>query len=105
MPSDQQRIKKLREEIERHNELYYAQAKPEISDQEYDKLMKELTELESAHPELLTPDSPSQRVGGRPIEGFATVVHAVRMMSIDNTYDEADVRAFDTRVHKGLEDG
>jgi DNA ligase (NAD+) len=101
----EQRIKKLRAEIERHNHLYYADAKPEISDQEFDRLMRELIELETANPALLTPDSPSQRVGGEPIEGFRTVEHAVPMMSIDNTYDEEDVRAFDVRVHKGLGEG
>jgi DNA ligase (NAD+) len=103
--SVEQRIKKLREEIEHHNRLYYEQAKPEISDQEYDRLMRELIDLETANPKLLTPDSPSQRVGGAPSEGFRTVEHAVPMMSIDNTYDEGEVRAFDARVKKGLGDG
>jgi len=98
----EQRLKKLREELNRHNYLYYFGAKPEISDREYDRLMAELIEMETAHPELVTPDSPSQRVGGQPIEGFATVEHAVPMMSIDNTYDEASVREFDERVRKGL---
>jgi DNA ligase (NAD+) len=98
----EQRIKKLRQEIEHHNTLYYVDAKPQISDQAYDKLMRELIDLETEHPELLTPDSPSQRVGGQPIDGFRTVEHAVPMMSIDNTYDEAEVRAFDARVRKAL---
>jgi DNA ligase (NAD+) len=97
-----QRLKHLREELNRHNHLYYVQAKPEISDREYDRLMKELTDIEATHPELKTPDSPSQRVGGEPIEGFKTVEHAVPMMSIDNTYDEAGVREFDDRVRRGL---
>jgi DNA ligase (NAD+) len=100
--SPEQRIRKLRQEIEHHNNLYYVDAKPEISDQAYDKLMRELIDLETAHPALLTPDSPSQRVGGQPIEGFRTVEHAVPMMSIDNTYEEAEVRAFDVRVRKAL---
>ncbi len=101
----QRQIQKLREEIEHHNHLYYVEAKPKISDQEFDRLMRELIELETAHPELLTPDSPSQRVGGQPIDAFRTVEHVVPMMSIDNTYDEEEVRAFDARVHKGLGDG
>jgi len=96
-------IEKLRSEIRRHDDLYYVQARPEISDQDYDKLMRRLVELETAHPELLTPDSPSQRVGGAPIEAFTQVTHAVRMMSIDNTYSEAEVRDFDERVKKLLE--
>src|SRR5437867_3214789 len=106
MPSSvQQRIEKLRKEINQHNYHYHVQAQPEISDQEYDRLLRELIELEKEHPELITPDSPSQRIGGEPIEGFKTVEHAVRMMSIDNTYDEAEVRAFDERVKKGLGGG
>ncbi|MGE5608868.1 MAG: NAD-dependent DNA ligase LigA [Bacillota bacterium] len=96
------RLNKLREELNRHNYLYYVEAKPEISDREYDRLMNELIEIETAHPELVTPDSPSKRVGGQPIEGFRTVEHAVPMMSIDNTYEEEGVRAFDERVRKGL---
>src|SRR5207244_2924918 len=96
--SIEKRISKLREELDRHNYLYYVEAKPQISDTEYDRLMRELVELEAAHPELLTPDSPSQRIGGAPIDGFETVEHAEPMMSIDNTYDEQEVRAFDERV-------
>src|ERR1700722_5138155 len=101
--SVEQKIKKLRQELERHNHLYHVEGKPQISDFDFDALMRELIELEKAHPELLTEDSPSQRVGGEPIEGFKTVEHAVPMMSIDNTYDEAEVRAFDERVHKLLD--
>ncbi|MCC7350795.1 MAG: NAD-dependent DNA ligase LigA [Phycisphaerales bacterium] len=102
--SVQQRLDHLRHELERHNRLYYVEAKPVISDQEYDRLMRELIDLESQHPELVTPDSPSQRIGGEPIEGFATVEHARRMMSIDNTYNEGELRAFDERVRKALPD-
>jgi DNA ligase (NAD+) len=98
----EQRIAKLRREIEHHNDLYYQEARPEISDQEYDALMRELIELETAHPEFAAADSPSQRVGGEPSEGFKTVTHAVPMMSIDNTYDEVEVRAFDARMRKTL---
>src|SRR5213079_824981 len=101
--SVQARMGKLRDELNHHNHLYYIDAKPEISDQEYDRLMRELIELESAHPALVTPDSPTQRVGGAPIEGFETVRHAMRMMSIDNTYNEAELRAFDDRVKRGLD--
>ena len=103
MSSPQQRIQKLRDELNHHNYLYYVEARPAVSDQEYDRLMRQLVELEKAYPELLTPDSPSQRVGGEPIDAFRSVEHAVRMMSIDNTYDEAEVRAFDARVRKGLD--
>ena len=97
-----QRIAFLRRELERHNRLYYVENKPEISDEDFDALMRELIDLETKHPELQSDDSPSKRVGGEPIAGFKTVGHAVAMMSIDNTYDEAEVRAFDERVRKGL---
>ena len=79
-----QRIEKLREELNRHNTLYYVEAKPQVSDQQYDRLMRELQELEAAHPEFASPDSPTQRVGGEPIESFRTVEHSVRMRSIEN---------------------
>jgi DNA ligase (NAD+) len=92
----------LRSEIRRHDELYYQQAHPEISDQDYDALLRKLLELEAQHPELITPDSPSQRVGGNAIDMFHTVRHAVRMMSIDNTYDETEVREFDARIRRLL---
>src|SRR5579862_6324883 len=101
--SVKQRITELRDELNHHNHLYHVLAKPEISDQEYDKLMRELIDVETAHPDLITPDSPTQRIGGEPIDGFETVTHAVRMMSIDNTYDADELRAFDTRVRKGLD--
>lgn len=101
--SPQQRIEQLRRELHRHDYLYHVLAKPEISDREYDRLMHELIELEQKHPEFASPDSPTQRVGGQPIEGFRTVEHAVRMMSIDNTYNEAELRAFDDRVRRGLD--
>ena len=102
--SASKRVDQLRRELEHHNHLYYVQAKPEISDRQYDALMQELIDLELAHPELRSPDSPTQRVGGEAIEGFTTVTHAVPMQSIDNTYDEAEVRAFDARMHKLLPD-
>lgn len=96
------RVDDLRSQIRRHEELYYVQAAPEISDADFDALMNELKALEAAHPELLTPDSPTQRVGGRPAEGFATVEHLQAMLSLDNAYNEDDLRAFDERIRKGL---
>lgn len=75
---------------------------PEISDAEFDELLRELQEIEAAHPELVTPDSPTQRVGGRPVDGFATVSHVAPMMSLDNAYAEDELRAFDERVRKGM---
>lgn len=101
---DADRAEELRQLIRHHDELYYQQAKPEISDQGYDALLRELAKLEEAYPELKTPDSPTQRVGGKPIEGFASVRHAVRMMSIDNTYSEEDLREFDRRIRRALGD-
>jgi DNA ligase (NAD+) len=99
----EQRIDTLRAEIRRHEELYHVHASPEISDEEFDRLMRELQELEAAHPDLVTPDSPTQRVGGRPVTGFATVEHMVPMLSLDNAYNEEELRAFDERVRRGLE--
>lgn len=93
----------LRHEIRRHEELYYVHANPEISDTAFDALMRELENLETEHPELLTPDSPTQRVGGRAVEAFATVEHLLPMLSLDNAYDEEELRAFDERVRRGLE--
>lgn len=100
-----ERIAQLRREIERHNYLYYVEARPEISDREFDRLMAELIELERQHPELVTPDSPSQRVGGAPISGFRKVKHEVPMLSIDNTYSAAELRKFDADVRKALGPG
>ncbi len=97
------RIEQLRAEIRRHDYLYYVLNQPEITDQQYDKLFAELKSLEEKHPELVTPDSPTQRVSERPIEGFASVRHAVPMLSMDNTYNAEELRAFDERVAKGLE--
>ncbi|MGC8638982.1 MAG: NAD-dependent DNA ligase LigA [Isosphaeraceae bacterium] len=103
--SVEQEIDQLRAEIERHNRLYYLEAAPEISDREYDRLMARLIELETEHPELVTPDSPTQRVGGAPLAEFATVTHAVPMLSIDNTYSFEEIREWDVRVRKGLSRG
>src|SRR5262245_13784741 len=96
------RIVELRRQIDRHNYLYYVDAKPEISDRDFDRLLDELQALESQHPELVTPDSPTQRVGGQPIEGFRTVKHREPMLSIDNTYNAGELREFDARVRKLL---
>ena len=96
------RIEHLRNEIRRHDYLYYVLNQPKISDRQYDKLFAELKALEEKHPELITPDSPTQRVAGKPLEGFAAVRHAVPMLSIDNTYSAEELRAFDERVRKGL---
>jgi len=97
-----QRIEKLRRELNHHNHLYHVEARPSISDREYDRLMQELIDLEAANPELATPDSPTQRVGGEVQTALKPVKHAIPMMSIDNTYNEAEVRAFDERVRKAL---
>jgi DNA ligase (NAD+) len=102
MPSLAERAAELRRVIDHHNYKYYVDAQPEISDREFDSLLQELKDLEKAHPELLTPDSPTQRVGGAPIEGFATVQHRVPMLSIDNTYNADEIREFDRRVRKLL---
>ncbi len=96
-------IESLSRELERHNRLYYVEARPEISDLEYDQLMKRLEALEAEYPELALPDSPTQKVGGTPIDGFTTIEHRVPMISIDNVYDEPALREFDARVHKLLD--
>ena len=93
-------IEKLRDQIRHHDELYYVENAPEISDREYDELLEKLQQLEAAHPELITPDSPTQRVGGRPAEGFPEVVHTRPMMSLDNSYNIDELRAFDERCQR-----
>ncbi len=102
MPNAKQDIARLREEIERHDRLYYVEGRTEISDPAYDALFTQLKALEAEHPELVTPDSPTQRVGGEPLDGFEHVAHAVPMLSIDNTYSPDELREFDGRVAKGL---
>ncbi|WP_395748717.1 NAD-dependent DNA ligase LigA [Prosthecobacter sp.] len=92
----------LSAELHRHNRLYYTEAKPEISDQQFDALLRELQDIEKTFPDLLTADSPTQRVGGAPLEGFSQITHTVRMMSLDNTYSEEELSAFFARVQKGL---
>jgi DNA ligase (NAD+) len=92
----------LTREIRRHDALYYVESRPEITDAEYDALMRRLRDLEAAHPELLSPDSPTQRVGGAPIEGFAKVAHSAPMLSIDNTYSPDELREWDASLAKLL---
>lgn len=95
-------IERLQHEIREHDHLYYVLSQPRISDQQYDALFTELKALEQANPELITRDSPTQRVSGRPLEGFTTVRHAIPMLSVDNTYNDEELRAFDERVTKQL---
>jgi DNA ligase (NAD+) len=97
------RIEQLRKEIREHDYLYYVLNQPKISDRKYDELFAELKALENENPEFVTPDSPTQRVSGRPLEGFAAARHSIPMLSIDNTYSENELRAFDQRVLKQLE--
>ena len=105
MPSPAQRAAELRQLLHHHNYLYYVAAKQEISDREFDKMLDELKKLETDHPELFTHDSPTQRVGGQPIDGFVTVRHREPMLSIDNTYNAGELREFDRRVRKLLRAG
>ncbi len=95
------RINQLRREIRHHEERYYVHDAPEISDEHFDRLLHELERLEAEHPDLVAPDSPTQRVAGRPTEGFPTVEHLAQMLSLDNAYNEEELRAFDERVRKG----
>jgi DNA ligase (NAD+) len=96
------RLDELREQINRHNYLYYAESRPEISDAEYDRLWRELVALEEKHPELVTPDSPTQRPGGRRAELFAPVEHQVAMLSLDNAMAPEDLHEFEARIKRAL---
>lgn len=98
----QKKILSLRKEIARHNRKYYEDAQPEISDQDFDALLSELMRLERLYPDLMTEDSPTQRVGGRPLKGFKTVTHGVAMLSLDNTYSAEELQDFDQRIRKTL---
>ncbi len=98
------KIEKLKGEIRGHDRKYYVEADPEIPDSEYDKLMKELEGLEKAFPELVTPDSPTQRVGGEPLKEFKTVTHNIPMLSLDNCYSANELIAFDERAAKNLKE-
>ena len=95
-------IETLRKEINFHNYKYYVESNPVISDYEFDQLLKKLEDLEKKFPDLITPDSPTQRVGGEPLEGFKTVEHKVAMLSLDNTYNYDELRDFDERVKKNV---
>lgn len=98
--SVEKKINELREVIHRHDDLYYLEENPEISDLEYDHLIEKLRELEKKYPQLITPDSPTQRVGGRPAEGFPEFLHRRPMLSLDNSYSIEELRAFDERSRK-----
>jgi DNA ligase (NAD+) len=100
-PDPIERISELRQLIRHHEECYYILNAPEISDEEFDRLLHELERLEADYPDLVTPDSPTQRVAGRPVEGFPTVEHLVPMLSLDNAYNDEELRAFDERVRRG----
>src|SRR5215472_17032078 len=95
----EKKMEALREKIRHYEYLYFVVDSPEISDQEFDLLMQELKDLESEHPDLITPDSPTQRVGGKPREGFVKVRHSSPMLSLDNTYSEEELRDWERRVH------
>jgi DNA ligase (NAD+) len=101
MTAPEQRLQELRAAIRHHEECYYIRNAPEISDEQFDALLHELEKLEAENPDLVTADSPTQRVAGRPVEGFATVQHLLPMLSLDNAYDEEELRAFDDRVRRG----
>jgi DNA ligase (NAD+) len=97
-----ERLQELREAIRHHEERYYVHNSPEISDEEFDRLLHELERLEAEYPDLVTPDSPTQRVAGRPVEGFETVEHLAPMLSLDNAYNDEELIAFDERVRRGV---
>ncbi|MGH7254578.1 MAG: NAD-dependent DNA ligase LigA, partial [Nitrospirales bacterium] len=102
-PEAQARIEALREEIRRHDYLYYVKDRPEISDAEYDRLFRELQDLEAAHPDLVTPDSPTQRVGAPPLEALTKITHERPMLSLDSEANPDEIRAFDKRVKREIE--
>src|SRR6185312_12050315 len=98
----EQEILTLRDEIRHHEHLYYVMDAPVLTDAQYDALMNRLKKLEAEHPELVTADSPSQRVGGKPLEGFVKTAHSRPMLSLDNAYTEEELRAWDQRVREAL---
>ena len=97
------RLNALRDEIRHHDYLYYVKDRPEISDSEYDRLFRELIELEQTHPELVTPDSPSQRVGAPPLHELLKVPHEQPMLSLDSIVEQSEALAFDQRMKRELE--
>src|ERR1017187_4609535 len=106
MSSAEKKVEALRERIRHHEYRYHVLDDPEITDAEFDAFFNELKKLEAEHPELVTPDSPTQRVGGKPREGFVKAAHSSPMLSLDNTYSEDDLRNWERRVHElsGRED-
>ena len=102
MTAAARQIAALRQQIRHHDRLYYTEAAPEISDLEYDRLLRQLQDLEQAHPDLLTPDSPTQRIGGEPVSSLTAVRHRLPMLSIDNTYNPADLKTWGNRAEKLL---
>ena len=102
MPDPAVEVESLRKELRRHEHLYYVLDQPEITDAEYDALMRKLRDLEDRFPELAEPDSPTQRVGGKPREGFTKVRHSSVMLSLDNALNEGELRDFDRRVRELL---
>ncbi|HHK42176.1 MAG TPA: NAD-dependent DNA ligase LigA, partial [Planctomycetaceae bacterium] len=103
-PDVVQRVEQLRREIREHDYHYYIEARPVISDLEYDRLVQELEQLETQYPELITPDSPTQRIGDAPVEQLRSVTHRVPMLSIDNTYSKEELREYEARTRKLLGD-
>src|SRR5712671_2988876 len=99
-PDIEPQIEELRHKIRHHEHLYYVLDAPELSDADFDQLMQELKKLEAEHPELITPDSPTQRVGGKPLEGFVKVAHSSPMLSLDNAYNEEELRDWERRVRE-----
>src|SRR5213075_266215 len=97
-------IAQLREEIRKHDRLYYQDAAPIVSDRDYDQLYKELVDLEAQFPDLLTPNSPTQRVGGKPLQAFVQIQHLTPMLSLDNTYSEDEIANFYRRITRLLPD-
>jgi DNA ligase (NAD+) len=104
MAAVQAEIDQLRTEIRRHDRMYYVEAKPELTDLEYDKLLDRLKHLEAENPRLITPDSPTQRIGDQPVEHLNQVAHRVPMLSIDNTYSLEELKTYGERIQKLLPD-
>ena len=100
-----QRLAQLKRELAEHNHRYYVLDQPTIADSEWDKLFQELLALETRHPQLLTPDSPTQRVGGKPLKAFDEVTHRIPMLSLGNAFSEEDIDNFDRRCREGLDLG
>ena len=98
----EQRLKELRDAIRHHEQRYYIHNAPEISDEEFDKLLHELERLEAEYPDLVTLDSPTQRIGGSPVEEFPTVEHKAPMLSLDNAYTDDELKAFDAVTLKSI---